>query len=132
VNEWSALYLSHFTPKEGALGTHWIGSLVGPRASLDVMVKNLYEILTWYCFWLPHHLAFEIKCIHNKHLCCSFAYWQSLCNFCNHQIMVSITVSSSERSHINYTWMPSFTYQDMIWGEYLDLRKSQNLELHNL
>jgi hypothetical protein len=38
--EWSASRPGHFTPKERAPGTHWIGSLVGPRASLDAMVRR--------------------------------------------------------------------------------------------
>jgi hypothetical protein len=33
--EWSAL-----RPAESALGTHWIGVSLGPRASLDVVVKK--------------------------------------------------------------------------------------------
>jgi len=32
-------------------------------------------------------------------------YLPTGCNFCNHQIMVSITLSSSSRLNINYTWM---------------------------
>jgi hypothetical protein len=38
--EWSASHLGHFTPGERALGTHWIGGWVGPRAILDVVVKR--------------------------------------------------------------------------------------------
>jgi len=30
----------HFTPRERALGTHWIGCWVGLRASLDMVVKR--------------------------------------------------------------------------------------------
>jgi hypothetical protein len=29
-----------FTPRERALGTHWIGGWVGPRAGLDAVVKR--------------------------------------------------------------------------------------------
>jgi hypothetical protein len=29
-----------FTPRKEAPGTHWIGSLVGPRAGLDAVVKR--------------------------------------------------------------------------------------------
>jgi hypothetical protein len=29
-----------FTPKERALGSHWIGGCVGPRAGLDAVVKR--------------------------------------------------------------------------------------------
>jgi hypothetical protein len=33
--EWSASSPSHFTSRERAPGTHWIGGWVGPRAILD-------------------------------------------------------------------------------------------------
>jgi hypothetical protein len=38
--EWSASHPSHFTPRETAPGTHWIGGWVGPRAGLDAVVKR--------------------------------------------------------------------------------------------
>jgi hypothetical protein len=38
--EWSGSCPSHFTLRERAPGTHWIGGLVGPRASLDVVMKR--------------------------------------------------------------------------------------------
>jgi len=38
--EWSASHRSHFTPRERAPGTHWIGGWVGPRGILDAMVKR--------------------------------------------------------------------------------------------
>jgi hypothetical protein len=39
--EWSASRLLHFTPsRERTPGTHWIGGWVGPRASLDAVVKR--------------------------------------------------------------------------------------------
>jgi hypothetical protein len=34
-DEWSASRLCRFIPEETALGTHWIGGWVGPRAGLD-------------------------------------------------------------------------------------------------
>jgi hypothetical protein len=37
--EWSASRPGRFTPGERALGTHWIGGCVGPRAGLDNMEK---------------------------------------------------------------------------------------------
>jgi hypothetical protein len=37
--EWSASRPGSFTPRERALGTHWVGGWVGRRAVLDVMVK---------------------------------------------------------------------------------------------
>jgi len=38
--EWSASSLIHFTPRERAPGTHWIGGWVGPRDVLDTVVKR--------------------------------------------------------------------------------------------
>jgi hypothetical protein len=38
--EWSASRSSHITFRERAPGSHWIGSWVGPRAGLDVVVKR--------------------------------------------------------------------------------------------
>jgi hypothetical protein len=42
--EWSASCPGHFTPRERAPGTHWIGGWVGPRATLDTMVKRIYFV----------------------------------------------------------------------------------------
>jgi hypothetical protein len=38
--EWSYSRPGHFTPRERASGTHWIGRWVGPRAVLDAVVKR--------------------------------------------------------------------------------------------
>jgi hypothetical protein len=38
--EWSASCSCHFTPRERAPDTHWIGDWVGPRASLDAVEKR--------------------------------------------------------------------------------------------
>jgi hypothetical protein len=38
--EWSTSRHGRFTPRERALGTHWIGGWVGPRAVLDAVVKR--------------------------------------------------------------------------------------------
>ena len=40
-------------------------------------------------------------------LCCLFTYCQFFTNFCNHQIVISITLSSPERSYIECTQMSS-------------------------
>jgi hypothetical protein len=37
--EWSTSRPSHFTPRERARGTDWIGGWVGPRDGLDDMEK---------------------------------------------------------------------------------------------
>jgi hypothetical protein len=39
-SEWSASRPGHFTAKEIAPGTHWIGGWVGPGAVLDAVVKR--------------------------------------------------------------------------------------------
>jgi hypothetical protein len=44
--EWLALSPGHFTPREVAPGTHWIGGCVGPRAGLDSVVKRKYLCLS--------------------------------------------------------------------------------------
>jgi hypothetical protein len=38
--EWSASRPNHFTPRERAPSTHWIGGWVGPRDVLDAVVKR--------------------------------------------------------------------------------------------
>jgi hypothetical protein len=37
---WSASRPDHFTPREKAPGTHWIGGWVGPKTVLDAVVKR--------------------------------------------------------------------------------------------
>jgi hypothetical protein len=39
-DEWSASRPGRFTPRKRAIGTHWIGGWVGPRAVLDAVVKR--------------------------------------------------------------------------------------------
>jgi hypothetical protein len=39
--EWSASLSGHFIPGKTAPHTHWIRGLVGPRAGLDALDKNL-------------------------------------------------------------------------------------------
>jgi hypothetical protein len=41
VCEWSASHPGRFTPRERALGTHWIGSWVGPRAVLNRVMRKI-------------------------------------------------------------------------------------------
>jgi hypothetical protein len=38
--EWSASRPGHFTPKERAPGTHWIGGWVGSRTVLEAVMKR--------------------------------------------------------------------------------------------
>jgi hypothetical protein len=37
--KWSASHPGHFSPRERALGTHWIGDWMGLRVGLDAVVK---------------------------------------------------------------------------------------------
>jgi len=37
---WSASQTSRFTPRERTPGTQWIGGWVGPRSSLDAMIRR--------------------------------------------------------------------------------------------
>jgi hypothetical protein len=58
---------------------------------------DLFEILIGYCFLMPSSLSFPRLSFHFRLLYCLFNYCQSFPNFCNHQIVTSITVSSTER-----------------------------------
>jgi hypothetical protein len=85
--EWLASRPSHFTPRERAPGTPWIGGWVGPRAILDVVVKrkipspcqewnprtliiqpvaHCCQVLLPFCAWLEllwtHDLVMGIVC----------------------------------------------------------------------
>ena len=55
-----------------------------------------------------------VKKFYIKLLCCLFTYCQFFPNFFNHHIMISISVSSSERLYIEYTRMSSPIYQYVI------------------
>jgi hypothetical protein len=43
--EWSASRHGHFTPRERASGTHWIGGWVDPRAAMDDLEKRKFLTL---------------------------------------------------------------------------------------
>jgi hypothetical protein len=45
--EWSDSSTGHFTPREGAHFTLWVGGWVGPRASLDAVVKRRIPSPCW-------------------------------------------------------------------------------------
>jgi hypothetical protein len=45
MGEWSASRPDRFTPGERALGTHWIGGWVDPRAGLDDVEKKKFLTL---------------------------------------------------------------------------------------
>jgi len=40
-DEWSASRPGRFSPRERALGTHWIGDWVRPTAGLDTVAKKI-------------------------------------------------------------------------------------------
>jgi hypothetical protein len=52
-DEWSASRPGRFTPVERAPGTHWIESLVNPRASLDNLEKRKFLTLPGLELRLP-------------------------------------------------------------------------------
>ena len=56
---------------------------------------NLFVISIWYYFITPSSFSFPVNL-----LCCFFTYCQSYPKFCNHQIMISVTVSSPATSYI--------------------------------
>jgi len=45
--EWLASRPGRFTPREIALGTHWIGGWVGPKAGLDAVVRRKIPSPCW-------------------------------------------------------------------------------------
>jgi hypothetical protein len=78
--------------------------------------SSIFEISTWYCPLTATSLSFLRlnKSLQSKLKRRSFTYWQSLPDFRNHQIMVSITGRSSKRSDIISVWIPSFIYHYVI------------------
>jgi len=71
---------------------------------------KLFEILNGYCLLTSTPLSFlRLNLSTSNVLCCLFTYCKSFPNFCNHQIVISITVSNRERSNIEYNRM-SFPY----------------------
>jgi len=56
--DWSASCHGYFTSRERAPGTHWIGGWVGPRDSLDVVVKRKDPCSCWE--WNPCSLVITI------------------------------------------------------------------------
>jgi hypothetical protein len=55
--EWSASRPGHFTPRERALGMHWIAGWVGPRAGLDVAMKRKLNVL-----YIDIHILEKVIC----------------------------------------------------------------------
>jgi hypothetical protein len=45
--QWSASYPRHFTPRERAPSTQWIGDCVSPRASMDMVVTRTISSPYW-------------------------------------------------------------------------------------
>ena len=71
---------------------------------------NLFETLILYRFLTYSSLNFLRLNLSTSNQFCLLTYCQSFPNFCNHQIVISITVSSSEISYTEYTRKPSFVY----------------------
>ena len=65
---------------------------------------NLFEILIGYCLPTSTPLSFlRLNFSTSNVLFFLFTYCKSFPNFCNHQILISITVSNLERSYIECT-----------------------------
>ena len=74
----------------------------------------LFEILIWYCFLTYSSFSFLRLNLSTSNLCRLFTYCQSFPKFCNHQIVIIITVSSPDGSYVEYTRIPSPIYQYVI------------------
>jgi hypothetical protein len=62
--EWSASRPGHFTPRERAPGTYWMGGWVGLRAVLDAVVKRKFPIPRWESnprSYIPYHSAIPLS-----------------------------------------------------------------------
>jgi hypothetical protein len=46
-SEWSASWPGHFTPRERAPATHWIGGWVDPRTGMDAVVRRKIPSPFW-------------------------------------------------------------------------------------
>jgi hypothetical protein len=69
---------------------------------------KLFEILIWYCFLTPAHLAAWDINLCTSNICAAGLLTAYLFPpFCNHQMVISITVSPLEIPYISYTRMPS-------------------------
>ena len=99
------------------------------KVHLNIILPSTPEFSKWllslrfphqnpvYASPLPHTEPIyfpEIKSFPIKLLCCLFIHCQSFLNFCNHCIVISITVSSPQRSHIKYTRIPPPIYHCVI------------------
>jgi hypothetical protein len=66
--EWSASRPGRCNPGEIAIGTHWIGGWVGPRAGLDIVEKII--ILPWpsslYPITIPTTAIFKLVFLKNS------------------------------------------------------------------
>jgi len=68
---------------------------------------NLFEISIWYCFLTCNSFIFPRLNHTPSNSCAPCLLNAKLSLTCNHQIIISITVSSPETSHVCYTRMPS-------------------------
>jgi hypothetical protein len=72
--------------------------------------ENLFVIVIWYFSLTSPSLNFFYWIIRIRLVHTSLAHCQSLPNFCSYEIVVSITISPSEKSNIKHNGMPSSVY----------------------
>ena len=71
-----------------------------PFFTIFSKAANLFGILIWYCSLISNSLSFFRFRLLIKPQCHLLTYRQSSPNFGNHQILISITVSSADTSYI--------------------------------
>jgi len=74
---------------------------------------KLSEILIWYIFVTPNSLSLILN-LFTSNFCAVCWLSDTLQNFYSHQVMITNSVSTLERSYIEYTCMPYSMYQYVI------------------
>ena len=75
---------------------------------------NLFKTIIWHCFLISSSFSFLTLNSPHQTSVLHLYYCQSFPNFCNHQTVISITVSSPVISYTQYTPVPSAIYQYVI------------------
>ena len=75
---------------------------------------NLFEILIISCLLTSGSVSSLRLHLSSSNFCAPCLHTATVFNFCNHQTVISITVSSPERLYNKYSSVPSPVYQYMI------------------